>query len=223
MSVTSLYIPNQINQCSIYQKSYTCLFKCLKKHWNEEILNEMTESLQWKLTPTADKTMKMTHKETGEEHNEFFMFIGSYKKSTEIFSWSDLEKEIIKDFIETNYDMSEYLGNASCFITELFSDTIHIKKEDHMIIPTFIRMFHKIFRLVRIITDDADDTKYYYGLIKYDFKDHTNFDKFELGLSLFRDSVDIQLHMQQQKQEQLNDPQKQVYLKHPLIISINYF
>ena len=91
-------------------------------------------------------------------------------------------------------------------MTELFSDSVHIKNEDHVIIPTFIRMFHKIFRLVRVITNDTSDKKYYYGLIKYEFKDHTDFDKFATGLSLFRESLEIGLHEQQlQNSENVNN------------------
>ena len=203
--MTSLYLPQ--NGRSLYQESYELLYRILKKHYTDEITLEMVESLKWKLTPTQDLTMKMVHKETGEEHNPLFIFFGSYDPSSEIFSWRNNEiKDFIKEFIEHNYRISETLGSASCFMTELFLDSVHIKNEDHVIIPTFIRMFHKIFRLVRVITNDASDKKYYYGLIKYEFEDHTDFDKFATGLSLFRDSVEIGLHEQQlQNSENVNN------------------
>ena len=203
--MTSLYLPE--HDRSLYQESYELLYRILKKHYTDEITLEMVESLKWKLTPNQDQTMKMVHKETGEEHNPFFIFFGSYDQSTEVFSWKNNEiKDFIKEFIEHNYRISETLGCASRFITELFSDSVHIKNEDHVIIPTFIRMFHKIFRLVRVITNDASDKKYYYGLIKYEFEDHTDFDKFASGLSLFRESLEMGLHEQQlQNSENVNN------------------
>jgi len=202
-TMTTLYLPE--DNRSLHQNAYVLLFRILTKHYTDEIKPEMNESHEWKLTPTVDETVKMVHLETDEEHNPFFMLFGSYDQSTEVFSWrNNYIKNIIKEFIENYYHMTEYLGNASCFMTELFSDTVHIKNEDHVIIPTFIRMFHKAFRLVRLSSDDDEDKKYYYGLIKYDFEDHTDFEKFEIGLSLYRDSVDIRLLQQQQLENSEN-------------------
>lgn len=193
--MTSLYLEEDR---SLYQESYYLLYRILKKQYTDEVTPEMVESLQWKLTPTVDFSINMKHKETGEEVDSFFMLFGSYDQESEVFSWRSSEvKNIIKDFIEDNYHMTEYFDKGACFMREVFSDTVHIKNEDHVIIPTFVRMFHKAFRLVRIITDNESDKKYYYGLIKYDFTDHTNFSKFEVGLSMYRDLVDIRLHAEE--------------------------
>ena len=91
MSETSLYIPIQKNDRSIYQNSYVSLFTCLKKHWDEKIVHEKNESLEWilKLIPDNSYAIKMKHRETREEHESFFMLIASYDQSTEIFSWRD--------------------------------------------------------------------------------------------------------------------------------------
>ena len=203
--MTSLYLPE--HEPSLYQESYKSLYILLKNHYKDEITLEMVESLKWKLTPNQDQTMKMVHKETGEEHNPLFIGFGSYDPSSEIFSWRNNEiKDFIKEFIEHNYRISETLGSASCFMTELFSDFVHIKNEDHVIIPTFIRMFHKIFRLVRFITNDTSDKKYYYGLINYEFEDHTDFDEFMKTLSEFSKSLKNRLHEQQlQNSENVNN------------------
>ena len=203
--MTSLYLPQHGR--SLYQESYKSLYILLKNHYKDEITLEMVESLKWKLTPNQDQTMKMVHKETGEEHNPLFIGFGSYDPSSEIFSWRNNEiKDFIKEFIEHNYRISETLGSASCFMTELFLDSVHIKNEDHVIIPTFIRMFHKIFRLVRFITNDTSDKKYYYGLINYEFEDHTDFDEFMKTLSEFSKSLKNRLHEQQlQNSENVNN------------------
>ena len=60
-------------------------------------------------------------------------------------------------------------------LSEIFSDNVSIRNDDHVIIPTFIRMFFRSLRLVRSVTNDNSDKKFYYALIEYNFKDHTNF------------------------------------------------
>ena len=81
----------------------------------------MVESFEWKLTPTRNGTVKMKHKENLSEDEAVIMFFGYYDPESEVFTWHDLEvKNIIKNFIEKNYEMSEYLGSASSIIGNIF-------------------------------------------------------------------------------------------------------
>ena len=109
--MTSLYIPEDGK--SIYQDSYNILYKGLRKIFESEVMPEMVESFEF-LTPTINGTVKMKHKENLSEDEAVIMFFGYYDPESEVFTWHDLEvKNIIKNFIEENYEMSEYLGSAA--------------------------------------------------------------------------------------------------------------
>ena len=82
----------------------------------------------------------------------------------------------------------------SFFIREIFSDSIHIKEDNHVIIPTFIRMYHGEIRLVSIITDNNENKMFYYSLNRYNFKDYTKFDKFMHGLTLYKNLLFIYMN-----------------------------
>jgi len=156
---------------------------------------EMKESLEWTLTPLPNDKVQMIHNQTNEHHETFFMFFGYYDRITEKFIWrNNIIKERIKQFILNNYNIIEYLGVDSCFTREIFSDSVHIKEDDHVIIPTFIRMFHGGLRLVRRITDNDENKMFYYALIRYNFRDYTKFDKFMHGLTLYKNLLFIYMN-----------------------------
>ena len=207
---TSLYLPD--TGLSLFQESYEKLYKLLKGMYQNDIIPELKTLLQWKLKPDLNNNVTMKHKETGEEINALFLLFGDYDKTTEIFSWKSTDlKNLIREYIESIHNITEYLDNASCLIDEIFpkdTNKVPIKNGDHVIIPTLIRFLHEnSFRLIEIITDNEDDTKISYALVNYDFGSSNDLDiiKFMTGLSVFKLSVNLKLHSQEKEQQKLDE------------------
>lgn len=188
--MSSLYLID--NFTSIYHNAYYFLFKMLKNHYYKEIQNEMKESLKWKFIPLINDKVKMIHKETQKQEETLCMFFGIYDKISKRFIWrNNILKNIIKKFILDNYNLKHHLGVGNCFIKAIFSYSIHIREEDHIIIPTFIRMFYRDFRLIRVVNSDDNDKLIYYTLVRYNFRDDTKFDSFMDELTLYKNLLMI--------------------------------
>lgn len=174
------------------QNSLTLLFFSIIANYRNQIEKVNKKSLEYKLNISKDNVsfkntkLDVEHISTGEKSTHTIMPFGVYDSSTKMWNWMGNMNKFMFDIYNKQYDLVDIFGiDGEPLLNTIFSDSIKISPDDHIIIPYFIQLLNDSHNLVRI-ESDKNSPYTMYVLIDLGIKDEIDWDDFIDKMSMFR-------------------------------------